>query len=248
MEIDYVIKTLLTENERVIIRVLDDLPSDTVLSIDTDDQDKIMNHLIGTPKEEHVWEKLLLLLNPGQVSDNVVEYLIKKKMLLTELCHMELSDHWLKELIPYDQMPLFTLTRRCYLSNDYSFDEFITLFNDYLCDHPETIIELLTNYPNALKRSLLIHLCKETQADSNKKIAFCLVADKIRSSRDPEEIQKDYENYSDEGYLMLEIAKNVYSNAHILNELSKAKNIQFASIIRRVSRETLAKKKKTQLR
>ena len=240
---DKVLRILMTKNEEEIIETLDTLPKGTVLLIDASIQDTIMNHLKDSTKETDIWERLLLLLEPSLISDNVIEYLIKKKTLLTELCHMELPDHWLKKLIPYDQMPLITLARRYYLSENHSPEEFCLLFSDYLSGHPDIIVELLNYYPEAGKRDLLIHLCRKTTVADNHEIALSLIADEVRSSSDSGIIRRYYENYSHEGRVLLEIANNINADSQLLNVLANIKDVRFAKKIRRASRETLAKQK-----
>ena len=60
---------------------------------------KVITHFRGSENEDDVWDQLLSMLSPNNIPDEVLEYLIEKKIALMQLCHMDLSDKWLEKFI-----------------------------------------------------------------------------------------------------------------------------------------------------
>ncbi len=210
------------------------------ITLPYDIQHRIMAKLIGSNYEKEAWEAILSVLSSSEVSDDIVEYLIKNKIALTDLCHMNLKNKWLSKLIPYDDAPVYTMASRYYLSEDYSPNDFIEFYNLHLHKYDYISIHLLELYKNAPNRELLKYLCFNNNNFSKKEaLNQQIIADKLLSETDEKEIYNIYNTYSDIGDILLSIAKNYFTPKDILKELCSVKNVKYASEIRQLSKENL---------
>lgn len=237
-----ILSALLLNNEEEMIQALDSLPQGTMLQIDSTIQEDILHRLSHSQCEEAIWSKLLPLIEPKRISDMVLSHLIRHKMLLLDLCHMELSDRWLKELSIFDEMPVYTLAKRYYLTESYTDGDFIDFYHRFLHAQIDIILFLLDNYLDSCKRSLLIYLCQRFHP-VNEAIAKRILAERVRNSLDHSEIKAYYEEYKADGVILLAIAGNLYTDIDILQMLSQIKSVSFANSIRQKSKETILLKK-----
>ena len=207
------------------------------LALDDNTQNRIITKL---NQNEEAWEALLSVLSPSYISDDIIEFLIKNKIALTTLCHMDLKNKWLLKLIPLDDAPVYTIATRYYLSETCLPNEFKEFYNLHLNKYNYISIHLLELYKNAPNRALLKYLCFNDSNFSEKEALHQhIVADKAMYETDEKEIHNIYSTYSDVGVVMLSIAKNYFTPEDILKELSVIKKVKFASEIRQLSKENL---------
>ncbi len=202
-------------------------------------QHKIMNKLTNVTQEE-VWDRVLSSLSSSEISGEIIEFLIKNKICLQTLCHMDLSDKWLLKLIDYDDAPLYTVAKRYFLSDRYSSYEFAKFYCKYLCKYDYISIHLLELYKNSPKRELLIYLCFNNGSFSEKEtLNHQKLSTQIKMMTNTEEISSVYGMYSEVGDVLLSIANNYFTPKEILEELCSIKHVKYASKIRMLSKDNL---------
>ena len=161
-------------------------------------------------------------------------------MALVTLCHMELSNERLVKLMKYDDAPIYKLSERYFVSNNYSDKDFILFYNKHLSDKEDISLFLLEFFTNSSKWDLLMYLCYENSNFINKKILEeYSVARKIQSEISSDMIMLIYEKYQESSIVLLSLAKNLFSPNFILNKLSTIKLVNNAKEIRKNSLITL---------
>ena len=110
-------------------------------------------------EQEKVWDSLLSVLDVDSITDEIIEYLVKNKISILTLCHLELSNKWLIKLLDYDDAPIYTISKRYYLSSEYSFSQFVEFYCSHLCKYNYVALYLLDFYDASPKRELLKFLC-----------------------------------------------------------------------------------------
>lgn len=212
-------------------------------------QNELMNRLAGNRFEEDVWDRLLSIMSPNELSEGLLNYLIQNQISLLRLCHLPLQDKWLMKLIDYDDAPLYTLAKRFYLSDQYSPLEFLQFYKQYLHSKNDISLHLLDVYRNAVKRRLLLFLClNDKEFEDKEKLQWYQIADQVRGVSNSKDITCIYKEYLNVGIVMTEIASNYFTSEEILLELSSAKGIQHASEIRKLSKNTLRLKRIAELK
>lgn len=205
---------------------------------------ELISYINGNEHEEDVWEKLLSCVSAEQIPDEIICYLIQKKYALMSLCHLPLADKWLKQLIAYDDAPMYTLAQRQFLNDQYSFSDFICFYKEFLYENDDIALYLLEMYKNAKKYDLLLFLCSNNQYFNNKeKLQWYIVANQIKTTTDPQMIADKYKEYQKVGVVLLSIVHNYFAPNDILVELASLKGIANAAKIRKISEETLKLKK-----
>ena len=245
MELEKIETFWLSEEEQALLKHMNHFPVNKTLMIDPSVQEELLHRLSGSPLEEQIWEKVFTLIDSKNLSEKVIRYFVDKEMLVQTLCHMELPDYWLQELMRYDDMPLFTLAKRHYNLDEYSAENFIDLFYKYIAKRVDVIVWLFKFCPNSNKQHLLTYLCKESAVD-DAKIYSCMLVNTVRSMKDTGEIRSIYENNKDDGDVLLAIAENIFTDRNVLESLSQQKGILNASGIRQACQRNLALKKKIQ--
>lgn len=203
-------------------------------------QERIMNRLLANSLEEEVWDMLLSVIDPKGLSEKVLNYLIQNNISLLRLCHMQLQDKWLIKLLEYDEAPLYTLSKRFYLSKEYSSIDFLEFYNHYLFNKSDLSLYLLELFEDSDKRSLLLFLCLINEEFKYREyLEWHQVSDRVRCSTYSEEIVDIYNAYRNNGIVLSKIATNYFTPNEILLELLSVKGIKYASQIRRSSEKTL---------
>lgn len=233
---------ILEEKEHITEEILDMLNiicSDEIC-VDPEILNKIASCFCMHPYEERIWENILSVISPASLSDSTIKYLIKHNICIISLCHMQLSDYWLKELISYDEAPLINLAKRYYLSDKYSTMDFSKFYLKYLSHNSHVSIYLLELYNYTPKRGLLIYLChNDGNFEYKEKLNLYIVADQARSITESAEIIDIYERYKNNGIILLSLAENPFTPSHIILEMTKIRGVSYASEIRRTSRNTM---------
>ena len=223
-----------------ILQVCEKFDTDEMISVNSQLQKELIERLSKNELEEDVWNCLLSSILPENLSEEVLNYLLHNHICLQTLCHMPLQDKWLKKLSTYDDAPLYTLTKRYYLSKEYSELEFLQFYNQYLWNKDDISLHLLDIYSNADKRGLLIFLCSNNKKFENKeRLQWYRVAERVRGITNSADIQSIYEEYQNIGIVLSEIASNYFTSTEILLELLSVKGILYANKIRKKSEKTL---------
>ncbi len=201
------------------------------------------------PKREELWNCLLSYLIPEKIPNEMIEYFIKNKVAIMQLCHMELQDKWLKKLAVYDDAPIYTLAKRIFLSDNYSDLDFVDFYQQYLDNKSDVSSYLLDSFEDATKRNLLIYLCFQNDEFENKeKLEWYSIAEQLKNMTDEGQITEMYEKYQDVAVILCSIAGNLFTSKDILLKLSKVKGINGANEIRKSSNKSLRLKNKCGLR
>lgn len=207
-------------------------------------QATLRTRLSESENEEDVWNELLDLIFPDDLSDETFAYLLKREMCIMTLCHMPLRDEFLSKLTKYDDAPVYLLAQRYYLSSEYSLEQFAWFYHRYLSDREDISLHLLDIYGYTEKRNLLIYLCsRKTSFARKNELCLHMIADKIRVLTDSKEISELYHEHENDGLILAEIASNYNTSEEILKILSEVKNVRQANIIRKRSQTTLMTKK-----
>ncbi|MBQ6707603.1 MAG: hypothetical protein IJM97_01485 [Clostridia bacterium] len=208
---------------------------------------KVITHFRGSENEDDVWDQLLSMLSPNNIPDEVLEYLIEKKIALMQLCHMDLSDKWLEKLSEYDDAPIYTMFKRYYLSDNYSEEDFANFYQKYIsAKYLYISMHFLGLYTEAKKRKLLLSLCaNDDEIEDKNELELYMIAEQIKTTTDEKAILKAYEKYNDVGIVLQSIAKNHFAPCVILSELCSIKGVKNAASIRKISKETLKTKQST---
>lgn len=193
-------------------------------------------------KDEQMWDEILECINPDEVSDDFFEYLLSNEISIMTLCHMKLKDEWLFKLVDYDDEPIYTLAERYYLGNEYTIRDFISFYKKYLMKQPNICLWLLQIEATDDKKKLLQYLNNYYQSSCDA-VRKALLGEYVKNCMDSEEIENIYYQHIHEGVVLVAIAGNLYTPLEILSELTYASGVQFASKIRKCSRETLMIKK-----
>jgi hypothetical protein len=230
-----------------VFKMCEDFDESETVSLNSELQNKLKNRLITNPSQEYIWDYLLSIMNPCELSEDVFRYLIKNRISLLTLCHMQLPDEWLTELIEYDDAPVYTLAERYYLSDKYSSLDFLKFYNQYLQGRDEVSLHLLDFYGKSDKRGLLISLCSNNEKfEDTEKLQWHRVADRVKGLTSSEEIRSIYKEYKTVGVILFEIASNYFTPKEILLELVSVKGILYANKIRKNSEKTLKLKQLTE--
>ena len=223
-----------------ILHVFEDFNTGETVSLNPELQKKLKNRLSMNPLEDEVWEALLSIIRADELSEDVLNYLIRNHISLSMLCHMQLKDKWLMKLMAYDDAPVYTLAKRYYLLDEYSPEDFLQFYNQYLHNKDDISLHLLDIYEQAEKRGLLIFLCSNQEDFAYKeKLQWYRVADRVRGMTNGTELQAVYEAYRKIGVVLIEIASNYFTPKEILSELLSVKGVSYASKIRKNSEKTL---------
>lgn len=237
------LNAILSGNDDIAIRILhmcEELYTNEKVSLNSQLQNELRIRLMANKMEEEVWDRLLSIMSPNELSGNVLNYLIQNRISLQTLCHMQLQDEWLKKLIVYDDAPLYTLAVRYYLTDQHSVLEFLQFYDQYLCNRNDISLHLLDVYGNAHKRKLLIFLCSNhMKFEHREKLQWHQVADQVRGLTNSKDIEAVYKEYQNIGTVLIEIAINYFTPEEILLELSSIKGVTYASEIRKNSKNTL---------
>lgn len=237
-----ILHMILEKRENISEEMLDTLNmicSDEIC-VDPELLNKIVSGFYMHPYEEQIWENILSVISPASLSDGTIKYLIEHNIGIISLCHMQLSDYWLKELIPYDEAPLINLAKRYYLSDKYSTMDFSKFYLKYLSHNSHVSIYLLDLYNYTPKRGLLIYLCHtDVNFEYKEKLNLYIVADQARSITESAEIIDIYERYKNNGIILLSLAENPFTPSYIILEMTKIKGVSYASKIRATSRNTM---------
>ena len=223
-----------------ILQALEDFNTGEAVSLNPKLQNELKNRLSMNPMKEDVWDRLLSIMSPNELSEDVLNYLIRNHISLPMLCHMQLKDKWLMQLMAYDDAPVYTLAERYYLSDEYSPEDFLQFYNQCLRNKEDISLHLLDIYGHAKKRGLLIFLCSNHKDFAYKeKLQWHRVADQVLKMTNSEDIQAVYEKYRKIGVVLIEIANNYFTPKEILLELVSVKGILYANKIRKNSEKTL---------
>lgn len=223
-----------------ILEVLEDFNTGEAVSLNSKLQNELKTRLSMNPMKEEVWDALLSIMQADELSEDVLNYLIRNHISLPMLCHMQLKDKWLMKLMAYDDAPVYTLARRYYLSDEYSSEDFLQFYNQCLRNKEDISLHLLDIYGHAKKRGLLIFLCSNQKDFAYKeKLQWYRVADQVSGMTNSTDIQAVYEAYRKIGVVLIEIANNYFTPKEILLELVSAKGILYANKIRKNSEKTL---------
>ena len=223
-----------------ILQMCEDFTTDEMISLNFQLQNELRIRLATNKLEEDVWDRLLSIMSPNELSEDVLNYLIRNHISLPMLCHMKLQDPWLMQLMAYDDAPVYTLAERYYLSDEYSPEDFLQFYNQCLRNKEDISLHLLDIYGHAKKRGLLIFLCSNHKDFAYKeKLQWHRVADQVLKMTNSEDIQAVYEKYRKIGVVLIEIANNYFTPKEILLELLSVKGILYANKIRKNSEKTL---------
>ena len=223
-----------------ILQMCEDFTTDEMISLNFQLQNELRIRLATNKLEEDVWDRLLSIMSPNELSEDVLNYLIRNHISLPMLCHMQLKDKWLMKLMAYDDAPVYTLAERYYLSDEYSPEDFLQFYNQCLRNKEDISLHLLDIYGHAKKRGLLIFLCSNHKDFAYKeKLQWHRVADQVLKMTNSEDIQAVYEKYRKIGVVLIEIANNYFTPKEILLELVSVKGILYANKIRKNSEKTL---------
>ena len=223
-----------------ILQMCEDFTTDEMISLNFQLQNELRIRLATNKLEEDIWDRLLSIMSPNELSEDVLNYLIRNHISLPMLCHMKLQDKWLMQLMAYDDAPVYTLAERYYLSDEYSPEDFLQFYKQCLRNKEDISLHLLDIYGHAKKRGLLIFLCSNHKDFAYKeKLQWHRVADQVLKMTNSEDIQAVYEKYRKIGVVLIEIANNYFTPKEILLELVSVKGILYANKIRKSSDKTL---------
>lgn len=227
-----------------ILQLCDELNADEKISLSIQIQNKLKTALATSSLEEAVWDRLLVMISPNELSEDVFNYLIQNGISVLLLCHMQLQDKWLMKLIEFDEAPLYTLAERYYLSDNYSSLDFLQLYNKYLRKRDDLCLHLLDIYRVADKRGLLIYLCSNNgDFEYKERLQWYRAADQVRGLTNSADITSIYKEYQKVGIVLTEIALNFFTSDEVLLELLSVKGITNANRIRESSENTLRLKR-----
>ena len=223
-----------------ILEVLEDFNTGEAVSLNSKLQNELKTRLSMNLMKEEVWDALLSIMQADELSEDVLNYLIRNHISLPMLCHMKLQDKWLMQLMAYDDAPVYTLARRYYLSDEYSSEDFLQFYNQCLRNKDDISLHLLDVYSQADKRGLLIFLCSNNKDFEHKeRLQWYRVADQVRGITNSADITSIYKEYRNVGIVLTEIASNYFTPKEILLELVSVKGILYANKIRKNSEKTL---------
>ena len=223
-----------------ILQALEDFNTGEAVSLNPELQNELKNRLSMNPMEEEIWNILLSIIQTDELSEDVLNDLIRNRISLPMLCHMQLKDKWLMKLMAYDDAPVYTLARRYYLSDEYSSEDFLQFYNQCLRNKDDISLHLLDVYSQADKRGLLIFLCSNNKDFEHKeRLQWYRVADQVRGITNSADITSIYKEYRNVGIVLTEIASNYFTPEEILLELLSVKGILYANKIRKNSEKTL---------
>ena len=205
---------------------------------------QLIIRLDSHPKREEIWNWLFSYLMLEKIPNEMMEYFIKNKIAIMQLCHMELQDKWLKKLAVYDDAPIYTLAKRIFLGNNYSDLDFVDFYQQYLDDKGDISIYLLDTFEDAKKRNLLLYLCLQNDKfEYQTKLEWYSIAEQLKNMTNEEQITEMYKKYQDVAVILLSIAGNLFASDEILLELSTLKGLKGANEIRKRSIKVLRLKK-----
>jgi hypothetical protein len=237
------LREILLEDGDIAVEVLqmcEDLDIGETISLNSVLQNELRKRLAKNPLEETVWDCLLPIIKPDELSEEVFLYLSENRISLLTLCHMQLRDEWLMKLTEYDDAPVYTLAKRYYLSDKYSSLDFFEFYNQYLRGRDDISLYLLDIYGKVDKRGLLIFLCSNNEKfEDTERLQWYRVADRVQGLTSGADIQSIYKEYQTVGVVLLEIANNYFTPKEILLELLSVKGILYANKIRKNSEKTL---------
>jgi hypothetical protein len=226
-----------------ILRMCEDFDIGEMISLNHKIQNELKDRLATNTLEEDVWDCLLSIMKPDELSEDVFNYLNENRISMMTLCHMKLRDEWLMKLVAYDDAPVYTLAERYYLSDKYSSIDFLKLYNQYLYEKDDISLHFLDVYGKVDKRGLLIFLCSNNEKfEDAEKLQWYRVADQVHGSTNSADIKSIYKEYQTAGIVLAEIANNYFTPKEILLELISVKGILYANKIRKNSEKTLKMK------
>lgn len=244
-EIENTLHALLSESGDIgqkLLQICHALNREEKVYINSGLQEELCTRLSGHEYEEEAWNELLAILLPNELSENVFNYLFRSKISLIMLCHMPLRSELLKQLIRFDDAPLFLLAQR-YYTNETSAEDFTSFYYQYLHDRDDVSLYLLDICGRTDKRALLIRLCHEKATFlDQEKLNWHQVADSVREMTNSQEIVELYRKYQNIGIVLVEISANCSTPSELLSELSVVKGIPHAREIRNNSMHALKSK------
>ncbi|MDR2527433.1 MAG: hypothetical protein LBD04_00225 [Synergistaceae bacterium] len=199
----------------------------------------IMSKLHERKERDRFWENLLDYLPPKSISQNVFDYLLKNKIGLTSLAHMNLDDNKLKKLTIYADEALYTLAQRYYGKKEYS----VADFAGFLCKYnDDALVEQLgfIKPDNPEKEHILFYFYSKDEKHQSE-INKLIESKYLEITDDYSKIQTAWK--SNEPIYNLALSKNIFTSVDILEALTNISGVKNASCIRRNSRETLSLKK-----
>ena len=199
----------------------------------------IMSKLHERKERDPFWENLLDYLPQKSLSQNVFDYLLKNKIGLIRLAHMDLDDNKLKKLVMYAEEALFTLAKRYYGKKEYSVADFAS----FLCEYKNgTLLEQLGFIkPDNPKKGQILFYFYSKDKEYQSEIKKLIESKYLEITNDSSIIQVAYE--SNEPLYSLALSKNIFASIDILDALTNISGVENASYIRKNSRETLSLKK-----
>ena len=227
-----------------LLKLLENLSVTEEISINSQIQDELRNRLKATIMEEEIWDTLLPILPPNELSEDLLKYLITNNIATVTLAHLQLPDKWLLKLAIYDDAPLYTLAKRYYLSKEYTSLDFLHFYKQHLQSKSDIVLYLLDAYPKAEKRSLLIFTCtNDRHFEKQEAVQWHQEADRVQGLTASNELSSVYQKHPNNGIILKQMAANYFTPDEILLELTAIKGIPYASEIRKISSNTLTVKR-----
>jgi hypothetical protein len=229
----------LLNDDRWITEDVRDLSADDDSYVDEQLLLDIMSKLHEQKERDRFWENLLDYLPPKSISQNVFDYLLKNKIGLILLAHMNLDDNKLKKLLIYADEALYTLAKRYYGKKEYSAADFA----DFLCKYnDDALVEQLgfIKPDNPEKEHILFYFYSQDEKHQSE-INKLIESKYLEITDDYLKIQTAWGN--NEPLYNLALSKNIFTSVDILEALTNISGVKNASCIRRNSRETLSLKK-----
>ncbi|MDD3217839.1 MAG: PH1570 family protein [Lachnospiraceae bacterium] len=198
-----------------------------------------MNKRVKKKKTQY-WEKLLkTFTNPEtEINDKIFNYLLRAKILLIELGHMEFDDTKMQLLAPYVDEARETLLERAFFSDDYSAEVLESYLYKYELKREDegTLIYLMEcNTNNLEKKKCLINFCKRSNSMKISKIARNVeFGMELVKCIDVDFIKNTYQKNLQNPYILMAIAKNPITPQEIKKELKNVKGIKYAAQIRNI--------------
>ena len=176
-----------------VLQMCEDFDTGETVSLNSGLQNELRNRLATNPLEEAAWNDLLPIIKPDELSEDLLRYLIKNRISLLTLCHLQLPDEWLMKLVAYDEAPVYMLAERYYLSDKYSPLEFLKFYNQYLRGRDDVSLHLLDVYGKVDKRGLLIFLCSNNENfEDTERLQWYRIAEQVRGITNSTDIQSIY--------------------------------------------------------
>ena len=195
-------------------------------------------------KTRKFWDIILPYIPEKYIDDDIFNFLLKNKISLIELGHMNLDDNKLKKLIPYCEEALYTFIKRCYCDKQYSPEKFTAEIKKYLNDN--VAIQLLYSVPSDIeKRNILLYFCNNSDVILSENVKdITQKSVEVEILKITTDINKIIQAYEKNCYIFhIAISGNYNTPDNILEALSDIRDIKFSKKIRENARNTLKIKK-----